>query len=74
MQELQPPCHGAIEEKNSDGTFRVRDPNYRDQLFTGPVVSLDQYITITHVVIEGDKPWLVRHYVMDLNPPAHRDA
>jgi Tfp pilus assembly protein PilP len=73
MQELQPPCTGAIEEKNSDGTFRVKDPNYAGQLFTGVLVTLDQSITITHVVIEGDKPWLVRHYVLDVNRPMHRD-
>ena len=73
MQELQPPCTGAIEEKNGDGTFRVKDPNYTGQLFTGVAVTMDLNIIITHVVIEGDKPWLVRHYVLDLNRPMHRD-
>ena len=74
MQELQPACHGAIEEKNLDGTFRVRDANYDGQLFAGPMVAEGQYITITHVVMEGSKPWLVRHYVLDLDEPPHRDA
>ncbi len=74
MNELHPPCSGAIEEKNEDGSFRVRDDNYSGQLFTGPHVQLGQYITITHVVTDPDLPWLVRHYTLDLNRPMHRVA
>jgi len=67
MKELQPPCTGAIEEKNQDGTFRVRDPHYADQLFTGVNVELDQLITITHVKTDASLPWEVKHYTLDLN-------
>ncbi len=72
MDELNPPCSGAIEEKNHDGSFRVRDANYIDQLFTGINVEMDQFITITHVVTDPDLPWLVRHYTLDLNRPMPR--
>jgi hypothetical protein len=72
MRELWPPCHGAIEERNFDGSFRVRDERYADQLFVGVNVEMDQTITITHVEAEAGQPWLVMHYVLDVTRPTPR--
>jgi hypothetical protein len=72
MQELKPPCSGAIEEKNRDGSFRVRDAHYDGQLFTGVNVELDQSITISHADTSADQPWHVRHYVLDITRPTPR--
>lgn len=69
MQELQPPCAGAIEEKNHDGSFRVRDRHYAGQLFTGINVELDQWITITQVEADPSGTWHVKHYVLDISRP-----
>lgn len=73
MPELDPPCRGAIEQRNADGTFRVRHPRYADQLFHGPLVRVGQYITITHASTAADQPWEVTHYVLELEEPPHRD-
>jgi len=72
MQELQPPCSGVIEEANRDGSFRVHDPRYVDQLFSGVTVEVGQTITITHAVRHADQPWTVRHYVLDVVRPTPR--
>lgn len=72
MQELQPPCSGAIEEKNQDGSFRVRDDHYAGQLFSGVKVELDQTITITHVDKDPNQPWAVKHYVLEVFRPTPR--
>ncbi len=72
MRELQPPCSGEIEEKNQDGSFRVRDARYAGQLFSGVNVEMDQLITITHADTEANRPWRVRHYVLDVTRPTPR--
>ena len=72
MQELIPPCAGAVEEVNHDGSFRVRDARFEEHLFTGVSVELDQFITITHVEAMGQAPWKVAHYKLEITRPTPR--
>jgi len=72
MQELKPPCTGAIEEVNHDGSFRVRNADYENRLFSGVTVELDQFITITHVEHTGEPPWPVVHYKLEITRPTPR--
>jgi hypothetical protein len=72
MHELKPPCAGAVEEVNHDGSFRVRDAQYEEHLFTGVNVELDQFITITHIEEAGKEPWTVTHYKLEIIRPTPR--